>query len=86
MPTSGHKTDGKAVYTPGPPITYQIVVANLGPSHAVGFAIDDVVPAAITGVAVSCAVTTGAGTCGTNAPSGNTVAFTGVGLNAGADA
>ena len=52
------KTDGTAVYTPGLPITYQIVVINDGPSHAVGFAIDDVVPAAITGVAASCVVTT----------------------------
>ena len=77
------KTDGTAVYTPGVPITYQIVVVNVGPSHAVGFAIDDVVPAAITGVAASCVVTSGDGTCGTNNTAGNTVAFSGAALDAG---
>ena len=77
------KTDGTAVYTPGVPITYQIVVANDGPSHAAGFAIDDVVPAAITGVAASCVVTSGAGTCGTNGTAGNTVAFSDATLTAG---
>jgi uncharacterized repeat protein (TIGR01451 family)/fimbrial isopeptide formation D2 family protein len=79
------KTDGKAVYVPGTSITYQIVVANLGPSHASGFSIDDVVPPTITGVTVSCALTNGIGTCGTNSSSGNTVAFADVGLNAGAE-
>ena len=74
------KTDGTAVYTPGVPITYQIVVINDGPSHAVGFAIDDVVPAAITGVGASCVVTSGDGTCGTNNTAGNTVAFSGAAL------
>ena len=77
------KTDGTAVYTPGVPITYQIVVINDGPSNAVGFAIDDVVPAAITGVGASCVVTSGDGTCGTNDTAGNTVAFSGVTLTAG---
>ena len=77
------KTDGTAVYTPGLPITYQIVVLNDGPSHAVGFAIDDVVPAAITGVGASCVVTSGDGTCGTNDTAGNTVAFSGAALTAG---
>ena len=77
------KTDGTAVYTPGVPITYQIVVINDGPSHAVGFAIDDVVPAAITGVGASCVVTSGDGTCGTNDTAGNTVAFSGAALTAG---
>ena len=76
------KTDGTAVYTPGVPITYQIVVVNDGPSHAVGFAIDDVVPAAITGVGASCVVTSGDGTCGTNDTAGNTIAFSGVDLAA----
>jgi uncharacterized repeat protein (TIGR01451 family) len=79
------KTDGSAIYTPGTSRTYQIVVANLGPSHAQGFSIDDVVPATITGVTVSCALTTGVGSCGTNATAGNTIAFTGVALNAGAE-
>ena len=77
------KTDGTAVYTPGVPITYQIVVINDGPSNAVGFAIDDVVPAAITGVGASCVVTSGDGTCGIDNTAGNTVAFSGATLTAG---
>ena len=67
------KTDGAAVYTAGTPIAYQIVVTNNGPSHADGFAIDDLVPATITGVTVNCSVTSGMGACGTNSTSGNSV-------------
>ena len=58
------KTDGQTTYVPGTAITYTIVVTNAGPSTATGFSIADPVPAAITGVTATCAVT-GGGICGT---------------------
>ena len=77
------KTDGQTTYVPGTPITYTIAVTNAGPSHAGSFSITDLVPAAITGVTETCAVT-GTGTCGTNASSGNAVSFTNASLAPGA--
>ena len=77
------KTDGKASYTPGTAISYTIAVTNAGPSTAAGFSIADNVPAAITGVSVTCAVT-GTGNCGTNGTSGNSVSFTAASLAPGA--
>ena len=78
------KTDNSATYTPGASISYAIVVGNNGPSNAAGASVDDAVPAAITGVSTSC-VASGTASCGSNVnPSGNTVSFTGVNINAGA--
>ena len=77
------KTDGVAIYTAGTAITYQIVVSNSGPSHASAFSIADVVPASIAGGGVTCSVSSGVGTCGTNASAGNNVRFTGATLNVG---
>jgi uncharacterized repeat protein (TIGR01451 family) len=78
------KTDGRLDYTPGGPITYTMVVRNLGPSDATGVSVTDTVPANITGVTTSC-VSTGTATCGTNnAPAGNNVSFTNVNIAAGA--
>ena len=77
------KTDGQTTYVPGTPITYTIAVTNAGPSHAGSFNITDQVPAAITGVTATCAVT-GTGGCGTNASSGNAVSFTNASLAPGA--
>ena len=77
------KTDGTAIYTAGTAITYQIVVTNPGPSHAVGFQIADAIPSSITGVGVSCAVSSGVGACGANGTAGNNLLFTGARLNAG---
>ena len=58
-------------------------MTNAGPSHAGSFSITDQVPAAITGVTATCAVT-GTGGCGTNASSGNAVSFTNASLAPGA--
>ena len=77
------KTNGQAGYIAGTAVTYTVTVTNLGPSHAPGFEIHDTVPPMIGGVAVSCSAT-GTATCGTNGSSGNTIAFTGASLNAGA--
>ncbi len=51
------KTDGSATYTPGSPITYTLVVTNSGPSNVTGATIADAIPAAITGVSWTSAVT-----------------------------
>lgn len=66
-------SDNSGTYTPGTPINYTITVSNLGPDHATRFNVVDVVPAAISGLTVSCAPTA---LCGTNTSSGNTVTFT----------
>ena len=58
-------------------------MTNAGPSTATGFSIADAVPAAITGVVATCAVT-GIGSCGTNGTTGNNVSFTNANLPAGA--
>jgi uncharacterized repeat protein (TIGR01451 family) len=69
------KTDGVNDAVPGSLITYTIVVRNTGPSTAANAAINDEVPAAISGVTWSCA-TTGGATCGAAAGTGNTIATT----------
>ena len=79
------KTAGSANYIPGGGITFTIEVTNSdsgNPGNASGFNITDNVPAAITGLTVSCAVT-GTASCGTNNTSGNSVSFTGASINWG---
>ena len=56
------KTDGVAQVTAGAPTSYTIVVANAGPSIATGVAVDDVLPAALTGATWTCSATPGS-TC-----------------------
>jgi uncharacterized repeat protein (TIGR01451 family) len=63
------KTDGQTTAVPGQPITYTIVVQNLGPDAAIGATVTDVVPAAITGATWTCAGA-GGGSC-TPSGSGN---------------
>ena len=77
------KTNGQSSYVAGAPVTYTLTITNAGPSHAPAFDVSDLVPAAITGVTVSC-TPTGTASCGTNGSTGNSVAFTGASLNAGA--
>ena len=76
-------TDGLTTYTPGTAISYTITVTNAGPSTAAGFSIADNVPASITAVSSTCAIT-GTGNCGTNGSSGNSVSFTAASLAPGA--
>ena len=77
------KTDGSPTYTAGAPISYSIVVSNVGPGNATGASVADTVPATITGVTANC-VATGTASCGTNGTAGNAVSFTNVDIAAGA--
>ena len=77
------KDDGQTTYVPGTPISYTITVTNAGPSTANGVSLTDTVPAAITDVTVTCAVT-GTGSCGTDGSAGNAVSFTDASLAPGA--
>lgn len=57
------KDDGSAIYTPGSPVTYQLVVANAGPDAVTGAAVEDPLPAGIASGAWTCAVTSGTAAC-----------------------
>src|SRR6185369_4366383 len=48
-------TDGTATATPGLAVTYTVTVTNQGPGAANGASVDDELPAALTGVAWTCA-------------------------------
>ena len=79
------KTDGAANAVPGTPLTYTVVVSNVGPSDAVGATVTDVLPAALVGSSWTCAGT-GGGICTTGGsgsisdvitlPTGATVTYT----------
>jgi len=66
----------------GTPVVYTLTISNAGPSDATGFSLADALPATLTGISASCAVT-GTGICGTNASAGQNVSFTGMALTAG---
>ena len=70
------KTDGSATAVPGSPISYTVTVSNNGPSNVTAATFTDTVPAAVTGVAWSCSITTGVGLCGSSLGSGNAIATT----------
>lgn len=54
------KTDGRTTLVPGEPVTYTIVVANAGPSHAAGATVTDAPPASLLSPAWTCAGAGGA--------------------------
>ncbi len=62
------KTDGLTAAVPGQPVTYAIVVSNLGPSNVTGATVQDVLPAALQSPAWTC---TGGGGAACGAPSGS---------------
>ncbi|MCF6277560.1 MAG: DUF11 domain-containing protein [Anaerolineales bacterium] len=78
-----YKNDTTDVYSPGNNLSYTVTVTNSGPSNAAGFDISDSVPVEVSGVSVSCS-TAGTANCGTNASSGNAIAYTGAAISAGA--
>ena len=61
------KTDSRATYSPGLPVTYTITVTNAGPSFVRGARVADVFPATITAAAWTAAFT---GTGSTGDPAG----------------
>ena len=63
-------------YSPGGLVTYTISVSNSGPSDVVGAAVGDTIPANVAGVAWTCAISTGSGTCSSASGSGNTIGIT----------
>lgn len=77
------KSDGTAFYTLGGPIQYTITILNDGPSNAVGFDVQDVVPIEISGLTVTC-TPAGTANCGLDNTAGNNVSFLGASLAAGA--
>jgi uncharacterized repeat protein (TIGR01451 family) len=70
---------------PGNTLTYTLVVNNAGISNVTAATVTDTVPAAVTNVSWTCAVTTGVGSCGSASGTGNAINTT-VNLNAGASA
>ncbi|MCX7789061.1 MAG: DUF11 domain-containing protein, partial [Chloroflexaceae bacterium] len=80
---SVEKSHSPPTLTPGGTVTYTVVVRNAGPSPAIGARVRDDVPAAVTGVTWTCAVTVGTGRCGNAAGSGNLIETT-VDLDPGA--
>jgi len=78
--------DGASSATPGGPITYTLTVANAGPEDAPGVGVVDDLPAALTGVAWTCATGGGGGSCAASGvgdldesvdlPAGGSVVFT----------
>ena len=56
--------DGADTAVPGAPVSYQVLVANLGPSYAEGVTLSDTLPPALREVAWSCAATPVAGVLG----------------------
>ena len=59
------KNNGVDHVAPGTQVAYQIVVENLGPSHATGVRVADAVPAALTSASWNCSAT-GGGSCAPN--------------------
>lgn len=64
------KTDGASLLNPGADITYAITVTNLGPLHATGVHVQDVVPSDLTNASWTC-TSEGSGLCNEAGSVGN---------------
>ena len=64
------KTNGVSSLVPGQTTTYTITLTNNGPTDAIGARLQDVFPAALSGVSWTCAGN-GGGACGAASGSGN---------------
>jgi LPXTG-site transpeptidase (sortase) family protein len=53
------KTDGSATYVPGAPVTYTIVVSNVGNGDALGATVSDAIPPQITSWSWACTAQSG---------------------------
>ncbi|MEO1622107.1 MAG: DUF11 domain-containing protein, partial [Cyanobacteria bacterium J06632_3] len=58
---------------PAETLTYTVTITNDGPSDSPGISFQDVVPASLSGVTWSCAITSGTGSCGAVSGSGNNI-------------
>ena len=67
------KTVDLANANPGDTLTYTVTVTNDGPSDEPGITFQDSVPAFLSNVSWSCAVTSGTGSCGTASGTGNEI-------------
>ncbi|MGJ5672308.1 MAG: SdrD B-like domain-containing protein [Nostochopsis sp.] len=77
------KTDNRTTIPAGSQTTYTITVTNNGPNNITGAQVIDTIPATLTNVTWTCAITTGTGACGAASGSGNSMNTT-VDLNNGA--
>ncbi|MDE3087943.1 MAG: DUF11 domain-containing protein, partial [Chloroflexota bacterium] len=64
------KTDGLISIAPGQPLTYTIVVTNLGPYAVTGATVTDALPTTLTGATWTCAASIGS-SCNAGSGSGN---------------
>ena len=67
------KTVDLANANPGDTLTYSVTVTNDGPSDEPGITFQDTVPAFLSNVSWSCAVTSGTGSCGATSGTGNDI-------------
>jgi uncharacterized repeat protein (TIGR01451 family) len=70
------KTDGLTNAIPGSLVTYTVNVGNSGPSTITNGAVNDTVPAALTGVTWTCTTVAVGASCASPTGSGNTIATT----------
>lgn len=77
------KSHSPATFVAGGLVSYTITVTNNGPSAVTNAVFTDTIPAEITGVSWTCAITSGAGSCGAAGGTGNAINTT-VSLNSGA--
>jgi uncharacterized repeat protein (TIGR01451 family) len=68
-----NKTVNLATANAGSSLTYTVSVTNNGPSDSSGIGFQDVVPATLSGVSWSCAITSGTGSCGATNGAGNAI-------------
>ena len=79
------KSHSPATFVAGGLVSYTITATNNGPSDVTNATFTDTIPAEITGVSWTCAITSGTGSCGAAGGTGNTI-NTPLSLNNGATA
>ncbi|MFJ4190606.1 hypothetical protein [Kitasatospora sp. NPDC089509] len=65
------KTASPTTYVPGRTLTYTVVVSNSGPAPAVGAAVRDALPSALSGFTWTCAPGSGSSSCGSASGTGS---------------
>ncbi|MFJ8043545.1 glycine-rich protein, partial [Kitasatospora sp. NPDC096147] len=75
------KTADKARYVPGQALTYTVVVRNAGPAPAVGAAVRDALPSALSAFTWTCAAASANSSCGAASGTGNLDTTATIGAN-----